>query len=152
MPQRKGNGASAVINALKDHNSRFAKDMVAHSLRHIASIEPEAAYCTSPCMVVITDPALEADLRLTFQKLVEDGLVCAVGTHVGKRVAAIVPQSAKPMSGPEEALFAVTQCMLQKGLALKAGYMYAQPEGAIVTFRQFCPVDDFIHKCLGKYR
>ena len=125
MTQKKGDVASAVISALKDHNSRFARDMVAHSLRYIASIEPEAEYCTTPYMVVITNPEQEKELRLTFQKVVGDGLVCSIGTYVGERVAAIVPQSAKPMTGLEQALFAVTQCMLEKGLALKAGYVYA---------------------------
>ena len=151
MTRNKGDGAADVITALKDHNSTFAKDMVANSLQYIHSIEPDATYCTTPCMAVLTNPAQEADLRLTFDKVISDGLVCGVGTHVGQRMAAIVPQSAKPMTGPEEALFAVTQCMLEKRLALKAGYVYAQPEGAVVTFRQFCTVDDFIHKCLGKY-
>ena len=139
-----------ITAALKDNNSSFGKDLLAHSLGKLKDSHPTVSFCPTPANFMICSHQLVQPLRLAYENLCRDGLTMSLFEQSGLTPAANI--TSEPPTGLSRALDTIKELMELEDLALAEGHIYCKAPGSCITYEQMYSVEAFIHLCLGNKR
>ena len=140
--------AKVLSNALKDHDSKFGKEIVAASNAYCTAKIGERRFVLAkkPCRISICNPQMEDEIKGMFRGLVADGLVMEANREL-MGITNSLPRD-KPTTGLHKAIIAVRDTLLDGKQALYRGHIYSLAEKAQFTYGPLDPVDVYINKIL----
>ena len=137
--------------ALKDHNSRYAEEIVQKSLNHCRQVGAlDASLEDTPCIFSIVNKDLENLLTVTTHNLSSDGLKFRV--HIMQNEEHLLdplPYRSVAPKGIEKALDIVREFMNANDYKLNNGYVFSKPDKATFTYTSYFTVHEFVNRLLG---
>ena len=148
----KGDSKQALVqrccNAIKDHNSAYACNLLANSLTRCRALDSSYNLCPTTVLTFCCNERLASLLRHLTREMQSVGVPVTLDTS-GAAASSTLQHYGGDSKGIDLSVRIVADFMKKKKLALKSGYVYKMPAGAKVTYVRCASVETFINVIMG---